>query len=76
VRPIDPDDVCLRGTAVVNIGDVADIDGRAIDDFDRQIVELGDLCRPPNYAEWFGRQPVALAESRYVERTSCRRHSA
>jgi hypothetical protein len=31
------------------------------------IVEVGGLCRPPNYAERFWKQPVVCAQLRPVE---------
>jgi hypothetical protein len=40
------------------------------------IIELGRLCRYPNYAERFWNQPVAPAHLRAVERTSFPCHSA
>ena len=40
------------------------------------VVELCGLCRLPNYAERFWKQPVAPAHLRAVERTSSRCHSA
>jgi hypothetical protein len=39
-------------------------------------IELGGLCRPPNYAERFWKQPVVCAHLRPVERTSPQFHSA
>ena len=40
------------------------------------VVELGGLCRPPNYAERFWKQPVVCAQLRPVERRSPQFHSA
>jgi hypothetical protein len=40
------------------------------------IVELGRLCRLPNYAEWFWEEPVICAYLRVVERSSSQFHSA
>ena len=40
------------------------------------VVELGRLCRPPNYAERFWKQPVVCAQLRPVERRSPQFHSA
>ena len=39
-------------------------------------VELGGLCRPPNYAERFWKQLVVCAQLRPVERRSPQFHSA
>jgi len=39
-------------------------------------VQLGRLCRHPNYAERFWNEPVAPAYLRAVERTSIPCHSA
>jgi hypothetical protein len=40
------------------------------------VVELGGLCRPPNYAERFWKQLVVCAQLRPVERRSPQFHSA
>jgi hypothetical protein len=40
------------------------------------IVELGGLCRPPNYAERFWKRLVVCAHLRPVERTLSQFHSA
>jgi hypothetical protein len=40
------------------------------------VVELGGLCRLPNYAEWFWEEPVICAYLRVVERSSSQFHSA
>jgi hypothetical protein len=40
------------------------------------VVELGRLCRLPNYAEWFWEEPVICAYLRVVERSSSQFHSA
>jgi hypothetical protein len=40
------------------------------------VIELGCLCRHPNYAERFWNEPVAPAYLRAVERTSIPCHSA
>ena len=39
---VDPDDVGLRRRAVAHVGDVADVDRRAVDGLDRQVVQLVD----------------------------------
>jgi hypothetical protein len=41
-----------------------------------EAIHLGGLCRPPNYAEWFWKQPVVWAHLRPVERTLPQFHSA
>jgi len=40
------------------------------------VVELGGLCRPPNYAEWLLEQPAVCTHLRPAERMSPRFHSA
>jgi hypothetical protein len=40
------------------------------------VVELGGLCRPPNYAERFWKQPFVCAHLRPVERILLQFHSA
>jgi hypothetical protein len=40
------------------------------------VVELGGLCRPPNYAERFWMRPIVCPNLRPVERTSPKFHSA
>jgi hypothetical protein len=40
------------------------------------VIEFASLCRPPNYAERFWKQPVVCAHLRPVERTSPQFHSA
>jgi hypothetical protein len=40
------------------------------------IVHLGRLCRPPNYAERFWMGPIVCPNLRPVERTSPKFHSA
>jgi hypothetical protein len=39
-------------------------------------VHFAGLCRPPNYAERFWKQPVVCAQLRPVERRSPQFHSA
>ena len=41
-RTVHPDDAGLHGRAVANLGNVPDVDGRSVDDLDRQLVQLGD----------------------------------
>jgi len=41
-----------------------------------EVVELGGLCRPPNYAERFWKQAAVCARLRPIERTSPQFHSA
>jgi hypothetical protein len=40
------------------------------------VVHLGRLCRPPNYAERFWKQLVVCVHLRLVERASPQFHSA
>jgi hypothetical protein len=40
------------------------------------VIELGGLCRAPNYAERLSEQPAVCRELRPVERMSPRFHSA
>ena len=44
-RAVDVHDVGLRRVAVAHVGDVADVDRRAVDDLDRQVAEVVDRRR-------------------------------
>jgi hypothetical protein len=59
------------------LGDVGDASEHVGEPGQRiNVVELGRLCRPPNYAERFWMRPIVCAKLRPVERTSPKFHSA